>query len=157
MNKPKPPATRALGIDFGERRIGLALSDPAGRYALPLEVVERRSDRRAVYRIAAIARREDVGLLVLGDPHRPSGEPSSSRERVRRFGRKLMRATGLPLRLVDEALTTDEARRRLARIGADRRSAEERRDMVAAQILLQEALDGGGRPLEAAPAAGVER
>ncbi len=135
---------RALGIDFGERRIGLALSDPDGRYALPLQTLVRETDRRAIYRIAAIVRTEQVGLLVVGEPRMTDGTESPNLPRVQRFGRRLAQVTGLPLRWVDEALTTREARDRLRAAGVDRRNKRQRLDMVAAQILLQEALDGGG-------------
>lgn len=132
---------RALGIDFGERRIGLALSDPAGRLATPWGVVERDTDRRAVHRIASLARDEAVARLVLGEPHDLEGRAGESAERVRRFGSKLERVTGLPVTYVDEALTTVEAIARLDAANLDRRDHLERRDAVAAQILLQELLD----------------
>lgn len=132
---------RALGIDFGEQRIGLAVSDPDGRWALPLTTLERRTDRRAAYAIADIARREGVGVLVLGEP---GGKAAL---RVRRFGDRLRRAARLPLVTVDESSTTSEAAARLAEAGMDeaRFSPERdaRRDAVAAQIILQEALDRG--------------
>lgn len=134
---------RALGIDFGERRIGLAVSDAEGRWAVPLTTLERRTDRRAAYQIADLARQEKVELLVLGEPLAPDGSAGEAAQRVRRFGRRLAKASGLPVRFVDETLTTVEAAERLAAIGADRREHAERRDAVAAQILLQEALDRG--------------
>ncbi len=132
---------RALGIDFGERRIGLAISDPDGRLAVPLQTFERRDDRRAARRIAAIAREEAVELLVLGEPRNLDGSRGAAAERVARFGHRLREATGLPLEWVDEALTSVEARARLRQAGVGRAKAEERIDAVAAQILLQQALD----------------
>lgn len=134
---------RGLGVDFGERRIGLALSDPEGRYALPLETFERETDRRAAYRIASIVDREKIGLLVMGAPRYPDGSPSPNLERIERFGKRLTKITGLPIRWVEETLTTVEARARLQ--GRDRSRQRGRRDMVAAQILLQEALDARPR------------
>ncbi len=131
---------RALGIDFGERRIGLALSDADGRWALPWQVIERRTDRRAIYQIADLARQEGISLLVVGEPRNLDGTAGPAVERVRRFGERLARVTGLPLAWVDETLTTVEARERLRAVGRDARG---RRDAVAAQILLQEALDRG--------------
>lgn len=144
MNSSENPRPRALGVDFGERRIGLAVSDPEGRWALPLETFERSTDRRAIYRIAAIARRETVGMLVLGEPRLLDGRASSNLARIRRFGARLARVTGLPLCWVDESLTTVEARDRLRGVAMDRSRDRGRRDAVAAQVLLQEALDGGG-------------
>lgn len=132
---------RCLGIDFGERRIGLAISDPEGRLAVPLTTLERRNDRSAVRAIAEIARREGVGRLVLGEPVGLDGQRGEAAERARRFGDKLAEVSGLPVRLVNESLTTVEAQQRLREAGVDPRREPERIDAVAAQILLQEALD----------------
>lgn len=132
---------KALGIDFGERRIGLALSDPSGTFALPHGVVERETDRRAVYRIVELVRSEGVERLVLGEPRGLDGSAGEAVDRVRRFGRKLEKASGLPITFVDESLTTVEAAERLRASGLDRRDRPGRRDAVAAQILLQQALD----------------
>jgi putative Holliday junction resolvase len=136
-------AMRALGIDFGEKRIGLAISDPAGRVAVPLATLERRNDRSAVRQIAEIARREGIERLVLGEPVGLDGRRGPAAERAERFGRKLAALTGLPVERVDEALTTVEAAARLRAAGVDPRRQPERLDALAAQILLQDALDGG--------------
>lgn len=134
---------RVIGIDFGERRIGLALSDADGRWALPFRMVERSTDRRAVYRIAALAREHEVERLVVGEPRERDGSAGERVERVRRFAAKLARATGLPIDRVDETLTTVEAAERLGAAGFDSRVDPGRRDAVAAQVLLQEALERG--------------
>jgi putative pre-16S rRNA nuclease len=134
---------RSLGIDFGEKRIGLAISDPGGRLAVPLTTLERRNDRSALRQIAEIARREGVERLVLGEPVDLEGRRGSAAERVRRFGERLTEMTGLPLELVGETLTSVEATARLRQAGANVRREPGRIDAVAAQILLQEALDRG--------------
>ncbi|HEY7214365.1 MAG TPA: Holliday junction resolvase RuvX [Thermoanaerobaculia bacterium] len=134
---------RALGIDFGEKRIGLAISDPEGRLAVPLTTLERRNDRSALRQIAEIARREGVERLVLGEPRGRDGRGGENAERVRRFGERLAAMTGLPLELVDEALTSAEAAARLRQAGIGVRREPGRIDAVAAQILLQEILDRG--------------
>jgi putative holliday junction resolvase len=147
---------RALGIDFGERRIGLAISDPEGRIAVPLATLERKDDRSAVAQIAEIARREGVERLVVGEPLGLDGQRGPAAVRARAFAERLAEKTGLPLLLVDEALTTVEAAERLRAAGGGdrgggRRGGRERDrrdkgkiDAVAAQILLQEALDRPG-------------
>lgn len=132
---------RSLGIDFGERRIGLAISDPDGKVAVPLATLERSNDRAAIREIAEIARREEVGRLVLGEPVGLDGQRGPNAERVRRFGDRLAQASGLPVRLVNESLTTIAAQERLREAGIDPRRDPARIDAVAAQILLQEALD----------------
>jgi putative Holliday junction resolvase len=132
---------RSLGIDFGEKRIGLAISDPAGRLAVPLLTLERRNDRSALRQIAEIARQEGVERLFLGDPVDLYGRRSPVSERIRSFGARLAAMTGLPLELVDETLTSVEAAQRLRQAGVDTRREPARIDAVAAQILLQDALD----------------
>jgi putative Holliday junction resolvase len=136
---------RALGIDFGEKRIGLAISDPQGRVAVPLATLARANDRAAVRQIAEIARREEVGRLVLGEPLDLDGRPGLLHGRVERFGARLAAATGLPLERVNEALTSAEAVERLREAGVDPRRDPGRIDAVAAQIMLQEALDRARR------------
>ena len=132
---------RTLGIDFGEKRVGLAISDPEGRVAVPLETVGRTSDAAVVAAIAELARREGVERLVVGEPVGLDGVRGAAAERARRFAAKLGAATGLPCEMVDEALTSVEAEARLRAAGVDPRRQPGRVDAVAAQILLQEALD----------------
>lgn len=131
---------RWLGVDFGERRIGLAISDPDGRVAVPLGTLARTSDRAAAAEIAAIARRERVGRLVVGEPRTLEGGRGPAAERARRFAVRLARETGLPCDLIDEALTSHEAAARLRRAGLDRRKRPGSLDAVAAQIMLEDAL-----------------
>lgn len=139
---------RAIGIDFGERRIGIALSDPSGRMALPWGTLERRNDRSAVRQIADLARREGVDRLVLGDPRAGDGSAGPASERVRRFGLRLAEVSGLGVELLDESLTSVEAAARLREVGVGARQGRERQgrgatlDAVAATVLLEEALGG---------------
>ena len=130
---------RALGIDFGEKRIGLAISE--GGLAVPLRTLARRDDRSAMRQIAEIAASEGVERLVVGEPRNLDGTRGPAALRARRFAERLAALTALPLELVDEALTSVEAAARLRAAGVDPRRHPERLDAVAAQILLQEALD----------------
>lgn len=125
---------RFLGIDFGERRIGLAVSDSAGRIATPLETVLRTNDVQAIKAIHDVIEREGIESLVMGEPLGLDGSRGEAAARVASFARKLERATRLPVRLVDEALTSHAA---AERVGVD----SPQLDAVAAQIILQEALD----------------
>ncbi len=136
---------RALGIDFGDKRIGLAISDPGGRMAVPLLTLERRNDRAAARQIAAIAAREAVGRLVLGEPLGPDGRRTEWTARVERFGARLRATSGLPVEMVTESLTSVEATALLVEAGVDVRREKGKIDAVAAQILLQESLDRAGR------------
>ncbi|HUP24988.1 MAG TPA: Holliday junction resolvase RuvX [Thermoanaerobaculia bacterium] len=132
--------SRLLAIDYGSKRIGLAISDPGGRVAVPLETFARTDDRGAARYIARIVAREGVGGLVLGEPQRLDGGRGEAALRVARFARRLEAATGLPVELVDESLTSVEAERRLREAGVDADAAAGRVDAVAAQILLEEVL-----------------
>jgi putative Holliday junction resolvase len=132
---------RALGIDYGAKRIGLALSDPEGRVAVPLSTLMRKDDRSAAREIARIALREEVSRFVVGEPIGLDGARGEAAGRARRFGERLAELTGLPVEMINESLTSVEAAERLRAAGVDLRRNPERLDAVAAQILLQEALD----------------
>ena len=137
---------RTLAIDFGEKRIGLAVSDPEGSLAVPLRTLVRKDDRSAAQEIAGIVRQEGIASLVLGEPLRADGTRGTAAERVRRFARHLTAATGLPVELIEETLSSVEAARRLREAGVSARRIRRdpgRLDAVAAQLLLQEHLDRG--------------
>ena len=138
---PHPIAIRILGIDFGERRIGLAISDPDARLAVPLATLHRHDDSSAIREIIEIAQREGVEGLVIGEPVGLDGTRGPAAARIQRFVGRLEKASGMPCQLIPETLTSREAERRLAAAGIARRQWSERIDQVAAQILLQEALD----------------
>jgi putative Holliday junction resolvase len=150
-----PPAPRRLlAVDFGEKRIGLAVSQ--GALALPLATLARRSDAEAAAEIAAVAREEGVTGLVVGEPRRLDGTAGDAAKRVHAFARRLEAATGLPCALVDEALTSRAAEERLRAAGVDPRRHPERVDQVAAQLLLEEVLAREARPQLAATAPAEE-
>ncbi len=109
--------------------------------AVPLTTLERRDNRSALREIAAIARREGVERLVVGEPIGLDGRRGEAAERARGLGERLAALTGLPLEMVNESLTSVEAAERLRAAGVDPRRNPGRLDAVAAQILLQEVLD----------------
>jgi putative Holliday junction resolvase len=133
---------RLLAVDYGTRRIGLAISH--GGLALPLATLERTGDAQAAAAIAALARRERVTGLVVGEPRRLDGTAGDAARRALAFAERLAAATGLPYRLVDESLTSRAAAERLRQAGVDPRRHPGLVDQVAAQILLEEALAEGG-------------
>jgi len=137
---------RVLAIDFGEARIGLAISDPDGKLAVPLTTLRRTSDYDAVEQIDRIVIQEDVDRLVIGEPRNMDGTLGEAVLRVRSFRKKLLARISLPCDLVDETLTSVEALERLRDAGVDPRRHPERVDAVAAQILLEQYLV---RPWEA--------
>lgn len=136
-------AVRSLGIDFGERRIGLAISDESGRLATPLTTLVRVDDAQVVAAIGELVTEHGVRKLYLGKPTSLDGSDGPAVARIEVIAGKLEKALGLPCELVPETLTTVEAKSRLRAAGVDVRKYPERIDAVAAQLLLQEGLDGG--------------
>jgi len=132
---------RVLALDYGTRRIGLAISDELGLTAQGLETLERTNIREDVARLAAIVQQKSVGLILMGDPMRLSGQAGSQAEEVRRFARRLEQRTGLPVRFWDERLTTVEANRLLREAGAGWRRRRQAVDRLSAVILLASYLD----------------
>ena len=135
---------RVLAIDFGEQRIGLAISDSMGTLALPLTTIRRKSDEQAISQIHEIARRKRIEMFLVGDPRNMDGTRGESSLRAESFARKLEIATGLSCVLVDETLTSEAAKARLVEAGVDLRRHRERIDAVAAQILLEDYFSRGG-------------
>ncbi len=131
---------RTLAIDFGERRIGLAISDEEGRIAMPLETVARTSDAQAMQAIAAIADREHAQALVVGEPVNMDGSRGPAAARCRGFAGRLAAHTGLAVEMANETLTTVEALERLRAAGGDPRRDAARLDALAAQVLLEDVL-----------------
>jgi putative Holliday junction resolvase len=130
---------RYLGIDAGERRIGLAVSLPEGRLAVPLRVLESKGDDADARTIRDVAREEDVETIVLGHPLSLDGSAGPQAKRVEAFAAVLRDVSGLPVKMWDERLSTAQAARTAppGRRGKNRRP----RDDVAAAIILQAYLD----------------
>ena len=145
---------RTLGIDVGERRVGLALSDPSDTLATPLRALQ--SSGCGAQRLAALivrevdrlaAEEEGLGRIVVGLPVGLDGRPHAQTARVTTFVEALRRRTGVPIALQDERLTSREAERRLALREPDWRRRKRRLDAAAAAVMLQDYLDDG-RPAD---------
>lgn len=132
---------RVLALDFGKRRIGLAVSDELGLTAQGLETLERTNMREDMARLAALATEQSVSLILMGDPIHLSGRAGVQSEKAREFGRRLGERTGLPVRFWDERLTTVEADRVLRESGAGWRKRRQAVDRLSAVILLESYLD----------------
>ena len=132
-----PLSVRVLAVDCGERRVGLAVSDESGRVVVPVGVVLRRSDAQAAREVAAAARERDAVRIVVGLPRRGDGSEGERAVRSRNFARRLGEASGLPVDLQDEGLTSVAADEALAESGArgDRTGA---RDAEAAATILRD-------------------
>ena len=140
---------RVLGVDFGLRNLGLALSDPGEVLATPLRSLRIRTVRDAPAAVALVVREVEAGAVVVGAPEGLEGEEGRAElRRVKRFATALRRETGLPVHLVDESLSSREAGAGSGRArDRDRASAEH---AAAAAVILQRWLDrprkdGGSR------------
>jgi putative Holliday junction resolvase len=136
-----------VGLDIGEKRIGVAVSDVSGTLARPLGVLRPSGlevDALDVVstEIARLAAEEDgLGEIVIGLPRRLDGSPTSLTPRVEQFARQLRMKTSLPVTLQDERLSSREAESRLAVLDKDWRSRKARLDAAAAAVILQDYLD----------------
>ena len=131
---------RILGLDHGERRIGVAVSDATGSIATPHSVIDRRADAVAEV-LRTLIDEYDVELIVIGLPVLLSGEEGAAAEAARAFADTVGEATGLPVALQDERFTTVTAEDALLEGGVRRSERREVRDKVAAAVMLQGYLD----------------
>ena len=145
---------RIIGLDVGERRIGVAISDATCTLARPIGVLrpaglERDAVTLAAAEIGRLAAEEDgVATVVVGLPKHLDGSPSDMTARVQVFAARLCEETALTVVLQDERLTSREAESRLALREKDWRARKERLDAAAAAIILQDYLDTRpGRPM----------
>ena len=135
---------RVLGIDYGTKRIGLALSDPTETIATPLDTLVRRRGKRApVSKIESIAVEKGAEHLVIGLPLNLEGNETEWSEEVRVFGANLSKRTSLQVSFVDERMTSVRAERTVRSIGLPKKKRENkaRIDATAAQLILQTWLD----------------
>jgi putative Holliday junction resolvase len=138
---------RVLGVDVGERRVGLAVSDPTGTVAVPLETLQRRPGKRfPLTRLEQIARDHEVEHVVVGLPLDLRGEENEWCGDVREVWRRLAERLGVEVSFVDERLTSVRAERAVRSMGLGKRQREDkgRVDAAAAQLILQAWLDQPG-------------
>jgi putative holliday junction resolvase len=136
-----PDRGRWMAVDWGERRIGLALSDPSGTIATPAGAILRRAGKRAP--IAELVRRAEAleaRAIVMGLPLDGEGEDTPRATECRRVASELTRRTKLPVALLDERFTTATALRAIHEMGGSTRGRKEDVDALAAAVLLQQAM-----------------
>jgi putative Holliday junction resolvase len=136
---------RTMALDYGERRIGVALSDPTGTIASPLTTLQRRPGKRPPWpEIGRLVSVHEVSAAVVGLPLDLSGDETDWTREVRAFGADLARRTGLPVHWVDERLTSVAAERAVRGMGLRKREREskERIDAAAAALILAAWLNG---------------
>lgn len=131
---------RVLAIDYGRRRIGIAVSDELGITAAPLAILERKNRRDDIRRLRDIARKHTIALIIVGSPVHLDGHTGEMAEEAARFAARLRKELGLPVKLRDERLTSWEAEQALKET-TGRKRANPNVDSVAAAILLREYLE----------------
>jgi putative Holliday junction resolvase len=136
---------RHLGFDIGERRIGVAVSDPTGTVATPLMVLDARLLARDATPLRRLVEDYEPGELVVGLPLTMAGDVGPQAATVQMTVRRLLEPLGIPVAYHDERLTSAEAERAMAATGADARARRGSVDMVAASVLLQSHLDSESR------------
>lgn len=132
---------RLLGVDTGTRRVGLAISDADRKIASPLATLERRDAERDAQFFRDLVQRENVSGIVVGLPMHTDGREGVKAIEARAYGSWLGTITGLPVEFADERFTTLHAESALWDAGLTHRKRKDRRDRVAAQIMLQAYLD----------------
>ena len=139
---------RILGIDYGTRRIGLAISDPTGSISQPLPALTRRAGKRPpIAAIVQLTTEKEVAEIVIGLPLSLAGDETDWTREVRAFGAKLAERSQLPVAYVDERMTSARAEKTVRSLGLKRsaRQQKERVDTTAALLILQAYLDAKAR------------
>jgi putative Holliday junction resolvase len=143
--QPQPPRRggRVLGVDVGTVRVGVAMSDPTGTLASPVETLKRAGDRSDMDRLAALVVEHEVSEVVVGEPRHLSGASGASARDAAAYARELAERIGddVPVHLVDERLSTVTAASSLRASGRDSREQRSVIDQAAAVVILQHFLD----------------
>lgn len=136
---------RIMGLDFGAKTVGVAISDPLLITAQGIEIIRRREEnklRRTLARIEELILEYEVTQIVLGLPRNMNATEGERVEKTREFADRLSRRTGLPVAFWDERLTTVAADRAMMEAGVRRENRKEHVDKLAAVLILQGYLDG---------------
>jgi len=132
---------RILGLDVGESRVGVALSDPDGILAIPVAVIAREGEDADFAAILGLVRQHEVECIVVGLPYSMDGSLGQQAERVQDFVDRLSRHVQVPVVTWDERLSTVAAKKMLVDAGAKKAKRKQRIDATAAAIILQGYLD----------------
>jgi putative Holliday junction resolvase len=125
-----------LALDVGEKRIGVAVSDPSETFSLPVDVIERTALREDIKRIVEIATERSAQTIVVGDPVRLGGERGLASEKIDRFVAELARAWTGQIERVDERMTTAQATKSLIAADVSRKKRKQVVDKLAAALIL---------------------
>jgi putative Holliday junction resolvase len=137
---------RILALDYGTRRIGVAVSDESKLLALPLEYIPADPFANVLARLRELIREKEIGLILVGMPRNMDGSYGPAAQKVQAFVAALKEAIPMPIQTWDERLTTVQANRFLREAGYRRQKQRQRVDQTAAAILLQSYLDSLEQP-----------
>ncbi len=132
---------RMLGVDYGDARIGLSVSDELETLASPLVTLKSESMRKNIDAVAKVAAEEKVSRIVIGLPLNMDGSEGARASKTRSFGRVLEKVSGLPVEYFDERLTSVEAEEIMESVGVKKNKRKNLVDRIAAQLILQSYLD----------------
>ena len=132
---------RSLGLDVGDKRIGVALSDPQGLLASPLTIINRRDETADIKAITDIVSQHQVGQIIVGLPRSMDGSLGQQAEKVKTFTQKLCSHTDVPVEFRDERLTTVSAKRLMQAVKTPKNRRKALDDAIAAALILQGYLD----------------
>ncbi|NWG35066.1 MAG: Holliday junction resolvase RuvX [Chloroflexi bacterium] len=128
---------RILAVDHGEKRIGLALSDPTGTLASPLTVIKHVSRLMDAAQVANLAAENEAELIIVGQSFDEDGEPNLAGRRAAKFAEALKEQTNIPVELFDESFSTQEARAAVIELGFSRKKRAGHHDSLAAVMILK--------------------
>lgn len=128
---------RILAVDHGEKRIGLALSDPTATIASPFKVIEHVSRLLDAAQVASLAVENEVGLIVVGQSFDEEGRPNLAGRRAAKFADALREQTQIPVELFDESFSTQDARAAVIEMGVSRKKRAGHQDALAAVVILR--------------------
>lgn len=132
---------RILAVDHGEKRIGLALSDPTQTIASPLKAIKHVSRMIDAAQVAEIANQNEVELIIIGQSLDEDGQPNMAGRRAGRFAEELKNQTQIPIEMVDESFSTQIARKARIDLGVSRKKRAGHQDEYAAVVILQSYLE----------------
>ncbi len=132
---------RILAVDHGEKRIGLALSDPTGTLASPLTVIKHVSRLLDAAQVASLAAENQAELILVGQSFDEDGSPNLAGRRAARFAEALREQTSIPVELFDESFSTQEARQTAVELGFSRKKRAGHQDALAAAMILRSYLE----------------
>jgi len=128
---------RILAVDHGEKRIGLALSDPTATIASPLQIIKHTTRLMDAAQVANLASENNVELIIIGQSFDEEGKPNLAGRRAANFADVLKEQTDIPVELVDESFSTQDARSTVIEMGLPRKKRRGHHDALAAVMILR--------------------